>query len=178
MIDFPAEIRAGLTFKFRDLCTAYPADGGWVLKVAIRGPSVINLTSTADGATHVLAADAATTAGWLGGTYAWAARYEDGSEVVDAGAGTLIVLPDLGAVSQAMVATSHAERTLALIEAAIEGRIPKDQESYKIGNRELTRIPMAELVKLRSHYRAEVARERRVRGGFGGLMGQNVRVRF
>ncbi|MFM2089683.1 MAG: Achromobacter phage Mano [Planctomycetota bacterium] len=178
MIDFPAEIRAGLTFKFRDLCTAYPADDGWVLKVALRGPAALDLTSTPDGATHVLEAAAATTAGWAPGTYGWAGRYEDGAEVVDAGAGTAIILPNLAAVTAPVEARSHAERTLTLIELAIEGRIPKDQESYRIGNRELTRIAMADLVKLRSHYRLEVARERRARSGHGGLMGQNVRVRF
>lgn len=178
MICFPAEIRAGVTFKLRVLLTAYPADDAWVLKVALRGPAGINLTSTPDGATHVLEAAAATTAGWVPGTYAWSAKLDDGSEVVDAGDGTVVILPDLSSVTDPYQAKTNAERTLELIELAIEGRIPKDQESYQIGNRQLTRIPIADLVKMRSQYRAEVAREKRKRSGFGGLMGQHVRVRF
>lgn len=178
MIDFPVELRAGVTLSVRNLLTAYPADGGWTLRVALRGPAAINLVGTSDGVTHVLSADAATTAGWAPGTYAWAATLEHGLDVVDAGGSSFVIVPSMGSITAFYVATTHAERTLALIEAAIEGRIPKDQQSYQIGNRQLTRIPIADLIKLRSQYRAEVARDRRRRSGFGSLMGQNVRVWF
>ena len=178
MIDFPAEFRAGTTLAQRNLLTAYPANDGWVLKVSLRGPAAINLVGTADGVTHVLAADAATTAGWAPGTYAWAATLEDGTDVIDAGGSTLVVVPSVSGITAPYTASTHAERTLELIEAAIEGRIPKDQQSYQIGNRQLVRIPIEELMKLRATYRAEVAKERRKRRGFGSIVGQNVRVRF
>lgn len=177
MIDFPAELRAGTTLEVRNLLTAYPADAGWTLAVALRGPASINLTGVADGQAHVLSASAATTAGWLPGPYAWAATLSKAGEVIDAGGDHLRVIASVAGLTAPHDARSHAERVLEAIEAVIEKRATKDQQSYRIGNRALERMSLGELLKLRSTYRAEVARERRARNGVG-LFGQNVRVRF
>jgi hypothetical protein len=48
---------------------------------------------------------------------------------------------------------------LEAINALLEGRATKDQQSYRIGDRELTRIPVPELLKLRDYYKAEAQRE-------------------
>lgn len=53
---------------------------------------------------------------------------------------------------------THAERMLAAIEAALEGRITDDYKSLKINNREITKHSFDELRRLREYYRAEVAR--------------------
>ncbi len=55
---------------------------------------------------------------------------------------------------------THAEKVLEAIEALIEGRATKDVTSYSIAGRSLTRMSPDELVKWRSHYRNEVARQR------------------
>lgn len=177
MLCFPSEIRAGVTLNQRNTFTAYPADDGWTVAVVLRGPASIDLTATADGVTHVLAATAAETAAWAPGLYAWQAQATDGAEVVDLGAGVVRVLAALGGVTGPHDATTHAERTLAAIEAIIEKRANLDQQKYKINGRELERMPIGDLLKLRSTYRAEVARERRARKGVS-LFGQNVRVRI
>lgn len=52
--------------------------------------------------------------------------------------------------------TTHAERTLAAIEAVLENRASKDQQSYSIAGRSITRIPITELLELRKQYKAEV----------------------
>jgi hypothetical protein len=57
-------------------------------------------------------------------------------------------------------ARSHAQRMLALIEAALEKRIPKDQQSYEIDGMRLDRIPIERLDALRSKYRRELQREK------------------
>lgn len=72
---------------------------------------------------------------------------------------------------------SHAERVLVAIEAVIEGRASKDQESYKIGDRELVRTPLRDLLLLRDRYREDVRRARSARKGHS-LFGRNVSVRF
>lgn len=51
------------------------------------------------------------------------------------------------------------ERTLAVLEAAIAGRLPAGIESYQIAGRAVNKIPMKELVQLRGQYRAAVWRQ-------------------
>lgn len=55
---------------------------------------------------------------------------------------------------------THAEESLAAIEAALEGRWTSDVQEYQIHGRALTKIPILELKRLRTHYRWEVWRER------------------
>ena len=55
--------------------------------------------------------------------------------------------------------TTHAERMLALIEAALEGRIPRGLESTNIDGQQIDRIPIAQLHALRVKYRTERASE-------------------
>lgn len=50
---------------------------------------------------------------------------------------------------------THAETMLAKIEAVLEGRIDSDVESYSIAGRQITKIPVNELLVLRDKYRAE-----------------------
>lgn len=54
---------------------------------------------------------------------------------------------------------THAARTLALIEAAIEGRVPAGLSMTIINGQNITRIPLEQLCKLRNEYRAEVRAE-------------------
>jgi hypothetical protein len=66
---------------------------------------------------------------------------------------------------------THNERTLAIIEAAIEGRLTADIESYQIAGRAVSKIPATELVALRNKYAAAVNQER------SGRFGRPVAVR-
>lgn len=54
---------------------------------------------------------------------------------------------------------THAETMLSAIEAVLEGRITADVEAYSIAGRQITKIPMAELLTLRDKYKAEVNSE-------------------
>ena len=177
MIDIPATIIAGTTVSVDVTLTDYPADA-WTLTIALRGPSVVDLTGVADGTDYVISAAASATAQWLPGTYAWSATAtkNDASEVVNVGTGQSEITPNLAAATAGYVATTHAQRVLAAIEAVIERRATTDQESYKIGTRELKHMPIGDLLKFRSMYRNEVASERRARAG--GDMFRQIRVRF
>lgn len=55
---------------------------------------------------------------------------------------------------------THAQRMLDAIEAALEGRVTADVQSYQISGRSITKIPIAELMTLRKQYMVEVANER------------------
>jgi len=102
----------------------------------------------------------------VAGTYAYAIK---ATRVADAAVrtvqnGSLQVLPD--PASQDV--RTHAEKVLEAIEALIEGRATKDVSSYSIAGRSLTRMSPDELVKWRSHYRNEVAKQRNAGKPNGG----------
>lgn len=172
----PDKIGAGLTFSRPVTLTAYPAQD-WTLSVLLRGPDVINLTATADGNQHMLTASAASTANWTPGLYTYAARVTNGTDVFEVESGQLTVAPDIASVGEGHDGRTHAQRTLEAIEAVIEKRASLDQERYRINNRELYRTPIADLLKLRDLYRAEVRREQLAARGKNPF-GAAVRVRL
>jgi len=56
---------------------------------------------------------------------------------------------------------SHVKITLDAIEAVIESRATKDQESYSINGRSLSRTPLKDLLMFRDKYKAEYLKEQR-----------------
>lgn len=54
---------------------------------------------------------------------------------------------------------THNETMLGLIKAALEGRLTSDMESYSIAGRQITKIPISELIELKKHYQSEVNNE-------------------
>lgn len=176
----PPKIQAGVTFERCAQLPQYPAPD-WVLSLIMRGPSVINLAAAADGTGHKFAASATQTTEWNAGIYSYAIRVTKGEEVVQLEASTVEVLPDLAASTEPGDLRSHARKTLEAIEAVLEKRATRDQERYVIegqnGRRELWRTPVADLLKLRDVYRAEVRREDAAARG-KSMWGPAVRVRF
>lgn len=161
----PPCITAGVTFE-RSICLEkYRASEGWTLSVALRGPSTINLTGTADGDQHDLNAPASTTSGWKPGRYSYTMRVTKAGDVFEVESGSVVIEPDISAVTDGTDTRSHARRTLEAIEAVIEGRASLDQERYRINNRELYRTPIEQLLKFRDVYRAEVQREEAAASG-------------
>lgn len=176
----PPNIAAGVTFERCVTLADYPAPD-WVLTAHLRGPDAIDLTAAADGAGHKFTEDAATTSTWAAGVYQYVIRATNGADVRQVEAGQLDILADLVAVDAGTDLRSHARRVLDAIEAVLEKRATLDQERYVIegqnGRRELWRTPVADLLKLRDTYRAEVRREDAAARG-KSLWGPAVRVRF
>ena len=172
----PDNITAGLTLDLRATLPAYPAPE-WALSVIMRGPQAIDLTGTADGDAHLVQVDAATTAAWAAGSYWFSVRVTDGTAVYQVDEGTTTVDQDLAAISGEYDGRGHVERVLSAIEAVIEGRATKDQQRYKINNRELERTPIGDLLQLRSQYQTELRRLKMAEKG-QSLLGRQVLVRF
>ncbi|QTP61383.1 hypothetical protein HNO53_20705 [Billgrantia antri] len=156
--------------------TAYPPPE-WSLTLLLRGPEQRDLTSSPDGTVHAFAVTAVDTAAWKAGDYWYSLRATDGTEVHELETGTFTVEPDLASVAEGFDGRSHAEKVLEAIEAVIEGRASKDQDSYRINNRELRRTPISQLLKLRDVYRQEVKRARAAKRGRDTL-GRQVLARF
>lgn len=172
-VDFPAEATAGLTFAASAVFDAYPAPT-WTLTAHLRGPGQIDLTATAAG---VFSATAATTAAWAPGTYWYAVRATNGTDVLEVATGQLEVKPDLAAAGPGFDGRTQNERALDAISAVLEKRASQDQQRYTINNRELWRTPIADLLKLQAFYKAAVRRERAAKSG-SAAFGRQIHVRF
>jgi hypothetical protein len=176
MPHIPDSLTAGTTLSFTVALTACPPPE-WSLTLLLRGPEQRDLSSMPDGTLHAFSATATDTSAWAAGAYWYSLRATDGTEVHEIETGTLTVAPDLAAVSVEYDGRTHAERVLEAIEAVIEGRASKDQDSYRINNRELRRTPVSQLLKLRDVYRQEVRRARAVKRGRDTL-GRQILARF
>lgn len=156
----PGTISAGLTFKKAINLTAYPADQGWGITMYLRGSQAIDIPSTPSGTQHIINVPAGTTATWAAGNYGFSIRATNNlsGEVYEIDSGNLTVIGDMQTLTDGDFRT-HAQKVLDAIEAMIEGRATIDQERYRINNREVYRTPMADLLKYRAKYRAEVQKE-------------------
>ncbi|MCC7202440.1 MAG: hypothetical protein IT393_07265 [Nitrospirae bacterium] len=160
----PAEFTAGDTIKWKrtDLSSDYPASI-WTLKYVLRGPSVQNVTATAEGDNFSITISASASAKWLQGNYLWEAYATKGSGdsleryLVDSG--TLTIKQNLEAVTGIYDGRSHCKKMLDAIEAIMEGRATKEHESIQIAGRSITLLRPEELIKWRSFYQAEYKRE-------------------
>jgi hypothetical protein len=161
----PQTIVAGDTLAFTKTFPNYTPGDGWTLNYSLQGKTLAGsfsaspitfASSTNTGSVWSISVAKSTTDDWAPGDYRFTAYVTGGtSERYTVGTGDIKVLPD----PSAAVPTSHAVRTLALIEAAMEGRIPRGLEQTIIDGQTLIRIPIPELSRLRDKYRAEVLAE-------------------
>ena len=177
----PARLVAGDTWQWTRSLEDYKASDGWTLSYAmIASPGVsFTITAAAAGDDHAVTVAAATTAGYAAGKYLWQAYVTKAAERFKVDEGLLEVEADFATAGASYDPREHARVVLAAIEAVIEDRATKDQESYSINGRSLSRTPLADLLKLRATYRDEVRRLDQAEALAAGLDGgRNVYVRF
>ncbi len=173
-IVFPPFINGGTTLKVDRNFPNYP-NTDWTYTLILTGPSVLSVpaTSDPDGYTFHVVATATQTASLTPGNYGYVERLTaaDG-EVFDVRVGNIVIQPN-PATMAAGDGVTHEETALAIIEAAIEGRLTSDQEHYAIAGRSVSKIPIDALVKLRARYRYIVLKQRN-----RGSLTQSVDVTF
>ena len=186
----PAQIRAGDTIKWRDDAGVDNlgneiSSSTWTLTYFLR-------TNTAsEGATVVGVAygtgweftiAAAISADFDAGEWYWQAQATSGSDKVTLGAGQLQVLAALsytgtpGAVDGRSQVQQDLDAVQAAIRAIVAGGVAKE---YTIGNRNLKKYDMADLLQLEAKLKAEVKREQMaelIANGLGNA--HNLFVRF
>jgi hypothetical protein len=157
----PDTLRAGDTWKWTRTLADYPASA-WSLKYRFKSAAGgFEITATASGDSYAITVAASTSAAYASGLYTWIAWVEGGtSEKYTVDSGHLTVNPDYrtGTATTALDDRSHARKTLAAIETWIESRNPGVAE-YEIAGRRMKYIPITDLLKMRAHYKAEVAAE-------------------
>ncbi len=167
----PERLVAGDTWTFKQSFGDFPADAAgtglaetWTLTTDVVGSSsdLGTFTASASGADHLTTVAAATTADWAAGDYSYQqfVTENDSGERHLVGQGWLEVVTDL-AQATTFDGRSHVKKTLDALQATILGKASKDQESYTIGTRSLSRMSPEELISWESHYKALWAREQR-----------------
>jgi hypothetical protein len=175
--DFPAQIKAGLTFSHLATLADYPAPA-WSLSVVLRGPSVIDLVAVAEGAAHRLTAPATETAAYAPGVYAYSVRAASGDDVEEVAAGTVTILADLAQLPAGTDARTENRKALDAIDAVIAQRASLDQQRYRINNRELYRMTPTELFQMRAYFASRVAGEEAKARGKTRKFGRDIRMRL
>jgi hypothetical protein len=178
----PASLTAGNTWTWYQTLTDYaPSESGgtWTLSYAVAGVGVLKWDPdwvTDDGSRWTVTVPATATAGLAAGRYEWQAIVAGGGGYASQRhtplRGVLDVQPNpewAGPGDR----QAWAERTLAAVEAVLEGRVTADVQAYQIGSRSVTSIPMAELYTLRTKLQHEVWRLRNP-----GLAGPTRRLAF
>lgn len=169
-------------WKRSDLGSDYPP-AGWALSYAARreGSTADEFVITAaeSGSDYLVTVDAATTADYAAGIWNWSAhmtRSSDGARVT-IGRGQWTIAANLAADD--VDTRTYARRTLDAIEAVIEGRASKSDQSYSIAGRSLSRIPLGELLAFRDKFRREVRAEMEAETrSKSGSVGRTMAVRF
>lgn len=177
----PKQLRIGLTWQWtREDLTDYPAST-WTLKYWFKktGSSGANfsITASADGSYFDISVAAATTQGYTAGDYTWVAVVTSGSEAHEVDKGTCEILARYDAAAN-LDDRTHAAKVVDAIEAVIEGRASQDQMAYTIGNRSLSRMPIADLIMFRDKYRAEVYAEQQAEAVRNGKSAGRVVVKL
>ena len=160
MPGIPETIYAGDSLSWAEPAGEYPTPT-WTMHYAVRGASALDLTSTPSGSEHGFLATAAQTSALTPGQNSWQSFVTNlAGERYTISTGTLTVRPNLPAQFTGFDGRSHAQKVLDAIEATMEGRATKAQAVLQINNRQIQYLKPEELIKWRSFYKAEVAREK------------------
>ena len=175
----PEKLTAGVTWKWKKTISDYPASE-WALTYYLRkdGASATSFSAAADGDSYLVTVAAATTAAYASGIYDFIGWVIKGTEKYEVFNSMIEVLPNPTNTS-AYDPRSHARKVMELIEAAMEGRAENGMESYSIGGRSISKIPLGQLRELWEKYKQDVAMEEQAERLVNGRRsGKNIGVRF
>lgn len=174
----PLELVVGDLWQWKrsDLGADYPPADYTLTYVARLEGHTIDRTLTASASGSDFLISETPTEAWADGRYQWTAfitRTSDSARVkIDQG--YFIVKPDPADANADP--RSHAAKTLAAIQAVIEGRATKDIASYSINGRSLSKMSIDELMTFRRTYQKMVNAEKRAEAAKNGKSSTNYRV--
>lgn len=176
----PKTLLAGFTVNIPyDPGSLYGPDQGWSALLLLRGPSkidVVAITDPANPKTFIFKAVPTDTESWTAGTYWYVVKISNGVDAYQLESGETLVKVD-PTQADAFDGRSENKKMLDAITALMTSKATLDQERYKIGNRELFKIPIGELINLKKYYQQQYNAELRLANG-GSLFGPPVRIRF
>lgn len=176
----PTSMRAGDTIKWRDAESTdvlgnVISSSSWTLTYFLRSNAAseaLTVVGQAYGKGWELVISAATSAAFETGRWYWQAVASAGSEKATLGSGQFDVLPSLAytGTAAAFDGRSQARKDLEACQAAIRSlMVGGAVQEYKIGNRNLRRFDLPDLIALESKLKADVVRAERAEKISAGL---------
>jgi hypothetical protein len=174
------EVFAGDTVAWTKDLSDYPAST-YTLKYYLRGPGDIDITATADGATHEVSVAASVTATWPKGTYQWKSFVSSGSERYFVEDGEIEVLENPQLSKLTFDTRSINKQILDALEAVMLRSAARPEKGYQIeaAGRSFTFHTHEELIMAIEKFRGWVKQEedaKKLERGEG--TGRNILVRF
>lgn len=178
----PTEFVAGNTVQWlTPENTDYPISDSWVLSYAfVKADHHFSVACTDNGDNnHLATISAADSAKIKAGEYKWQSYITKSTERYPVNSGTLTVLKNFAIQTDGFDGRSHWKTTLDNVEAVIQGRATKDQSSYTVNGRQLSRTPVADLLLLYDRAKAAVVAEEKAEAIAKGLgHSGTIKVRF
>jgi len=175
----PSSLIAGDTWSWGVVDTDRSPADGWSLEFRLSGSTSISLTvaTNAAGDGWDVTYAATSSASVAAGRYEWFARCTKGATVQTIARGTVTVAPNITATN--IDGRSWAEQTLAVVEAALAGRMTSAMQEYEIAGRKAKFYSLVELLPLRDQLRSEVKSEEACARAAAGLPSRSrIMVRF
>lgn len=172
----PLKLIAGDTWSWTRPGADRPASAGWTLTYYLTLPgdsTVKNLEATPAGDDFQVDVDAASSAAWAPGLWAWSARLSNGTETHTVDHGQIRVLADPANVAASL---THARKCLTVVEAALEKCMGDAVVEYTIDGTTFKKN-RTELLNLRTFYREEVRQEQAALQGKAGVKVMKVSLR-
>ena len=150
-------IHANFAFEHRVPAGLSTPANGYTATLIINGPSEYSFNAAYD----------ATTSTWVfngvvadAGTYRYAITFNNviGRFLYESGRADVLADPTTALDTDIR---SFAERTLEVVEAVLEKKATKDQLSYSIAGRSITKYSFKELMDLRKQLRLEISLEKK-----------------
>lgn len=172
----PKKIQAGMTAKWS--MPLYSEFADHTFEYIFQGVSKIDIPTTVSGIDIVVNVVPEVTEKWIAGDYHYQLIATKGTDKQLVESGTITIEPDFLNLPAGHDFRTHAEKMLDVIKQVLEGRIPKDIESYQIDGRNVQRIPILELHKLKRTYAFQVNKEKRRQAGKSAFKPRTVKARF
>lgn len=174
----PTLATAGDTWRWKITDSTYPVAEGFSLSYAVLGASKLTWDAawvSSSVSTHTVTIPATATADLAAGRYEitriWTGSAGTAGQVYTTKLAPLTVEPN-PATAGAGDRQTWEERHLAVVEAVLSGRITDDIAMYQIGGRTVSKLPLQELLTLRSSLRQAILFQRT------GQFGQRIRYAF
>jgi hypothetical protein len=176
----PTKFAAGDRVQWKRTLATYPVSEGWTLTYYLRGnfaEGVEDIAAATDGNDYSVDLLPAVTAEFIPGVYHYQAFVAKSGDRKLVAWGKIEVTPNFTELSQPYDGRTHARRCLDSINAVLEGRATHDQQRYVMQavGRSVDKMPIADLLKFRDYFLAEVKGEE---AATNGGKGKNVLIRF
>ena len=166
-MNIPITINAGDSLTWDDSVSEYKATEGYELLYYLRNATnMIDIESVAYGNDYRFTITPAVSLAYAPGIYKWQAViiFEVDGIIVEKytiDTGELTVVADLSQ-DTTFDRRTHAEKTLAALEAVIEGRASRSESEYEIAGRRIVHLSPGELMRWYNFYRDKVSAEQKL----------------